>query len=75
MMYNSPHMLGMGSGWVMILLSLGVLAIALVGLFAWNPPRPGRLGAEQVLADRFARGEIDAEEYQQRLYTLRGAGH
>ncbi|MER7578477.1 SHOCT domain-containing protein [Kitasatospora sp. NPDC097691] len=28
---------------------------------------------EQVLADRFARGEIDAEEYRHRLETLRSA--
>lgn len=27
---------------------------------------------EQVLANRFARGEIDDEEYRQRLDTLRG---
>jgi putative membrane protein len=30
--------------------------------------------AEQVLAERFARGEIDADEYRQRLDTLRQAG-
>jgi putative membrane protein len=29
---------------------------------------------EQLLAERFARGEIDEEEFQQRLDTLRGAG-
>jgi uncharacterized membrane protein len=27
-----------------------------------------------VLAERFARGEIDADEYRQRLDTLRRAG-
>ncbi|MBF6221998.1 SHOCT domain-containing protein [Nocardia abscessus] len=31
-----------------------------------------RPSAEQVLAERFARGEIDADEYHQRLATLRG---
>ncbi|WP_245204378.1 SHOCT domain-containing protein [Kitasatospora sp. RG8] len=30
--------------------------------------------AEQVLAERFARGEIDADEYRHRLDTLRAAG-
>jgi putative membrane protein len=35
------------------------------------PPPPS---AEQVLAQRLARGEIDAEEYRQRLDTLRRAG-
>ncbi|USA02076.1 SHOCT domain-containing protein [Streptomyces lydicamycinicus] len=50
-------------------------------------PRPGPLGprprraplprsgppAEQILAERYARGEIDEEEYRRRLVTLRGA--
>ncbi|MBF6299007.1 SHOCT domain-containing protein [Nocardia amamiensis] len=31
-----------------------------------------RPSAEQVLAERFARGEIDADEYHHRLATLRG---
>lgn len=30
-------------------------------------------GPEQLLAERFARGEIDAEEYRHRLETLRSA--
>ena len=34
-----------------------------------RPPSP-----EQVLAERFARGEIDEEEYHRRLETLRAAG-
>jgi putative membrane protein len=29
---------------------------------------------EQLLAERFARGEIDEEEYRRRLDTLSGAG-
>jgi len=30
------------------------------------------MSAEDVLADRLARGEIDTEEYRQRLSALRG---
>ena len=41
--------------------------------FPAAPPPPPPT-AEQVLAERFARGEIDAEEYRQRLDTLRRAG-
>ena len=37
-------------------------------------PRPLPPAAEQVLAERFARGEIDADEYRQRLDMLRRAG-
>ncbi|GAU67268.1 hypothetical protein SSP35_04_03530 [Streptomyces sp. NBRC 110611] len=39
------------------------------------PGAPGtvRASAEQILAERFARGEIDEEEYHRRLAALRGA--
>ena len=33
-----------------------------------------RANPEQVLAERFARGEIDEEEYYRRLDTLRASG-
>jgi putative membrane protein len=37
-----------------------------------NPPSvPAQIRAEQVLAERFARGEIDDNEYRQRLAQLR----
>ena len=40
------------------------------------PPPPGTPGPEQILAERYARGEIDEHEFQQRLTILRGAaGH
>ncbi|MFE6691807.1 SHOCT domain-containing protein [Streptomyces sp. NPDC057743] len=42
-----------------------------------TPPPPGTpghgSGAEQILSERYARGEIDEEEYQRRLATLRGS--
>ncbi|MBO0775131.1 MAG: SHOCT domain-containing protein [Actinobacteria bacterium] len=41
--------------------------------FAPPPPvPPGMPHAEQILAERFARGEIDEQEYRSRLATLRG---
>ncbi len=66
---------GMVLFWVVL-----VLAIALAVRYldrrrgASLLPPPPRLAAEQVLAGRFARGEIDADEYRQRLDTLRQAG-
>jgi len=36
-------------------------------------PQPPQ-APERLLAERFARGEIDEEEYQRRLAALRGAG-
>lgn len=35
------------------------------------PRERGSDGPDQILAERFARGEIDAEEYQRRLAVLR----
>ncbi|MDH6108962.1 putative membrane protein [Kitasatospora sp. MAP12-15] len=40
----------------------------------WSPPDAGRRGpdAARILSERYARGEIDDEEYQRRLNLLRG---
>ncbi|MFF4209541.1 SHOCT domain-containing protein [Streptomyces sp. NPDC001796] len=38
----------------------------------WQKTPPGS-GPEQILAERYARGEIDDEEYHRRLATLRGS--
>ncbi|WP_274917870.1 SHOCT domain-containing protein [Streptomyces sp. WZ-12] len=42
----------------------------------WRPGGPapgGPAGAEQILAERYARGEIEDEEYQRRLSVLRAS--
>ena len=36
-----------------------------------HDPRPGASNAEQVLAERYARGDIDDDEYKRRLGLLR----
>lgn len=56
------------------LVILGV--IALIRYLARTSQPPGSVGAsrpapEQILAERFARGEIDEQEYQRRLTALR----
>ena len=35
---------------------------------------PGRIEAEQILAERFARGDIDEDEYRRRRELLRSGG-
>lgn len=79
MMHDYTHFIGMGSGWLSILVSLLLTAIILVGVVTWWGPGPGRQdhsgGAEKILEERFARGDIDAEEYEQRLHTLHAAHH
>ncbi|MET3421081.1 putative membrane protein [Actinoplanes tereljensis] len=67
----------MGTGW-----SLIVFAIVLPTLFllaglliaqlqrAPHTSEPAVSDADRILADRFARGEIDSEDYEYRLRTL-----
>jgi putative membrane protein len=74
-------------GWLLALLLLLVLAALVVGVVVWlvtrsagaghtgGAPaggRPGASTAEQVLDERYARGEIEEEEYLRRRSVLRG---
>lgn len=74
---------GMGvAGWLVMGLALLLLTAMLVGLLValLRVPRNGTGGAlgvespsrtaDQMLAERFARGEIDDEEYGHRLAVL-----
>lgn len=83
-MYWNGH--GM-NGWGWFAMSLGtVLFLALliiVGVLifrslnkpsATGRPSAGRPAPEEVLAERFAHGEIDEDEYRRRLAVLRGGG-
>ena len=71
-------MMGGGGGTILLLLVLVVVVWALIKVF---PDLQGRVGlnsssrredsAEETLRQRFARGEIDAEEYERSLEVLR----
>jgi putative membrane protein len=71
---------GYGLGIISVVLFWGLLIVAVAAAIRYVSrrqvgPRPepnsGPPSAEQLLAERFARGEIDADEYRQRLTTLR----
>jgi putative membrane protein len=67
-----------GGGWLMIGIGM-VLWVAVIALVVWlvvraSGPRtggPGSETAEELLRRRNAAGEIDTEEFQRRLETLR----
>jgi len=73
--------------WVLLILVILLLWRALAwrskAMSAQPGPRPGAWGhpthgdgadgAERVLAERLARGEIDVDEYRRRLDALRGS--
>jgi putative membrane protein len=73
---------GMGwGGWLIMSILVVVLLALLVAVIFWlvrgsrggidtRPPQPPRELAETTLAERFARGEIDEEEYLRRKAVL-----
>lgn len=72
------HDLGWG-GWLMMTIGMGGFWI-LVAVLVFAVVRSGRdagapsLSAREILEQRFARGEIDAEEFRARLDALTRAG-
>ncbi|HCU93406.1 MAG TPA: hypothetical protein DHU96_12005 [Actinobacteria bacterium] len=84
-MYWYGHGMGWGYGLMMIsFLVFWALVIVAIVLLVRHfgragqqpgpaPHAPPTTTAEQLLAERFARGDIDEEEYQRRLNTLRAA--
>ncbi|GAA0229682.1 hypothetical protein GCM10009527_027740 [Actinomadura nitritigenes] len=86
MFWNSDHMNGWSYGFMAVgmVLFWGLLIFGIVMLVRFlgsspsrtqtppaQPPHPSASG-EQILAERYARGEINAEEHQERLDVLRG---
>ena len=68
------------TGWTgaLMWIGMGVFWLAIIGLVVWGATRvvassrsSQSSSAEDVLAQRFARGEIDADEYHERIGTLR----
>ena len=69
---------GPGAWWPLIPLSWALFWILLIGTIVFvlrrrgGPPwARGRATGESVLAERFARGEIDEQEYRERLSVLK----
>ncbi len=87
MYWYGDHMSGWGYalGIIGMVLFWALLITAVVALIRYlgggrgheppPPPPPPHATAEQMLAERFARGEIDADEYRRRLDTLRMPSH
>ncbi len=81
-MYWSGHeMFGWGFplGLIITVLFWAAVIYAIVALVRYagrnrhQTGGPARPAAERLLAERFARGEIDEDEYRSRLSALRGS--
>lgn len=67
---------GMVWGWLFLaVLVVGVALLVIALVHGWNsarkqPPAMGRSRAREILDERYAQGEIDTSEYQERLQQL-----
>jgi len=75
--YHHPHMWG-GHGYGLVTVIVILAAVALLGFGAMRccghrcRRRRGASDALAILEERFARGEIDAQEFEERRKALRG---
>lgn len=84
MMDDDGWMWGYGGGWVLMSVVMVLFVLALITAMvvairylsaskpaATAPPRYASPGPENLLAERFARGEIDDDQYRRQLTLLR----
>lgn len=73
-----------GPGWLAMSLAMLLFWAVLAGLVVWAvrnvrttgerfQPLDRRVGADEILAERYARGDIDEVEYQHRRGLLHGS--
>ena len=78
-LFNHHDMMSGGGWWWLWGTLMMVLVLAGIGLAVWLSVRSSRPGgqrggaqsAEDILEERYARGEIDTDEYEHRLSRLR----
>jgi putative membrane protein len=69
---------GMGFGWISMILFWGLVILGIIAVIKWLSGS-GSGGAKQktaleILQERYARGEIDSEEYHRKKNDLEGKG-
>jgi putative membrane protein len=75
MLMDYGNMMDGGGGWWIWGPLMMIVAIAVIALVVWfvrNPRAEDRQSssAREILRERYARGEIDSEEYEERLRKL-----
>jgi putative membrane protein len=71
---------GMGFGWISMILFWGLVILAIAALAKWLMHQPPSGGSPrdktplEILQERYARGEIEREEYEQMRQDLMPRG-
>lgn len=69
------HMGFMGGGWLMMILWVGLLVFAGIGLIRWAFGGKGKAtvsaNAISILTERFAKGELSKEQFEEMKKTLK----
>jgi putative membrane protein len=75
---SNDHMMGGDGSWWVWGPVMTVLVLAVIGVVVWLIIRNGHHGGDEpsrsprdILGERFARGEINSDEYEERLSKLR----
>lgn len=79
--WGAHYGMGYGFGWVFMVLFWILLIVGIVAIVKWAfssshspthmlPPHPPQRTALDILKERYARGEIDKEEFEERRRTL-----
>lgn len=76
-MMDGYGMGGFGFGWIFMILWWALVIVGIVALVKWvgmSPGAGGRSGSDSkalgILKERYARGEIDEQEFQKRKRDL-----